>query len=380
MSKETLITPDAMLALDTGGEGSKFIYSSISGKAHSGFMEPEVIEITQSSQSEFQTLKLSVAEPEDTCWVGCNGQYHAVGYLAKTQFLANDRLAESKVEAATYKALAAIWVMALKLKLKERFKLAVKVVLPPGEFADRETFQTKLLSQAKNFSTPSGKISAEIVHFQCLPEGAGIYLNYLDANENALKRKTIAIVMLGHRNASVLISRRGVLKEGLTSNLGFQQLVRSVQYRCSNQTSDRLTPAIARAGWEIDLTKLYPLALSSSERERVKEVEQIEEAIKKAQPEYFNALQSWLINTVPFDTEEIIFCGGTADYLKPKLSLAFNRFDLTWHANTKIPPELDSCNLGSRLCDVYGLYRYLKLFTNSQMTATTVKPTGGRDE
>ncbi|MBE9229008.1 ParM/StbA family protein [Phormidium sp. LEGE 05292] len=377
MSKENSITPDAILALDTGGEGTKFIYSLISGEAYSGFMEPEVIEIPQSSQEEFQNLKLSVAEPEDACWVGWNGQYHAVGYLAKTQFLANDRLAESKVEAASSKALAAIWVMAAKLKLKERFKLAVKLVLPPGEFAARETLQNKLLSQAKNFSTPSGKIFTEIVHFQCLPEGAGIYLNYLDANENALKRKTIAFVMLGHRNASVLVSRRGVLKEGLTSNLGFQQLVRSVQYRCSHQNSDRLTPSIARAGWEINLTELYPLAFSNSEPERAKEVEQIALAIQKSQPEYFNALQSWLINTIPFDTSEIVFCGGTADYLKPKLSEAFNRFDLTWHANTKIPRELDSYNLGFRLCDVYGLYRYLKLFTNNQ---TTVKSTGGRSE
>ena len=96
-------------------------------------------------------------------------------------------------------------------------------------------------------------------------------------------------------------------------------------------------------------------------------------AAKLARSEYFRILTRWLDKTLPVDRDELIFCGGTAHLFKAELSdpplaaaLRYRYKDETvlWDADVEIPPTLDTANLGSRLADVYGMYRTFRVRTS----------------
>jgi hypothetical protein len=48
----------------------------------------------------------------------------------------------------------------------------------------------------------------------------------------------------------------------------------------------------------------------------------------------------WLNETLPQDYDGLVFCGGTADYLKPWLEKEFKRVDILWQGGVKIPEKL----------------------------------------
>lgn len=348
--------PSVLLVVDLGGAGTKFIYSKPGGKVASGYIEASTISITPESAASLQ--QLTAVEPENACWVGRNGQYVAIGYLASTFFAGNARIKESKVASATAKALGALWVIRERLGLPQQFVASFASLLPPGELIDKDKFRAALLQSASKFETPSGTLNVAISDFTCLPEGAGCYLLRAAKGREDFKRKVVAFIMLGYRNASVLVSRRGLLDVAGTGELGMHRLVSLVSLRCSNLEAVMLATPIAQAGWEINEQPLERLVRSRSADPDARV--HLVEAIRRSQLEYFNALFSWLFNTIPKEADELVFCGGTADYLKPKLFEAFTGYELSMHANVKIPRLLDTWGLGNRLCDAYGLYLHLE--------------------
>lgn len=66
-------------------------------------------------------------------------------------------------------------------------------------------------------------------------------------------------------------------------------------------------------------------------------------------------LTHWLDEVLPSDTDEIVFCGGTAEYLKSELRSHYSRYAQSWLAGIVVPPELDPDGLGHRLADAYGI-------------------------
>ncbi|MBR8839183.1 MAG: ParM/StbA family protein [Stigonema ocellatum SAG 48.90 = DSM 106950] len=200
------------LALDFGGSATKIVYAtSLDQKARLLCMEPEVAVLGRESILEYEGGKLGSSDPENVAWVAVGEQYRAVGYLAQSRFYANAGLSELKYERAIYKTLAAIWVIKEKLQLGSRLGVAIAVLLPPGEYEDRERFEKMLRSSLAEYQTPTGRMSVSLKAFNCKPEGGGIYLVHRRKVGEVLKTRVCAIAMIGYRNASVLVSQRGVI-------------------------------------------------------------------------------------------------------------------------------------------------------------------------
>ncbi len=351
-------SPLLILALDFGGSATKGIYCTLKqNQTASLVMEPEVVKIYLDSVA---TSILGATEPENAAWVNYMGETFAVGYLAKSKYYANQGLQELKYERAIAKTLAFVWAISEKLQLGQKFRLALICLLPPGEFENRDIFHRNLQAILSGFITPTGKIQVKLTEFKCLPEGAGIYLAYQKKLGQQIKTKTIGLVMVGYRNASVLISDKGIVApDGKTSELGMIRLLEKVVARTSGQNASQLAPAVVAAGSDISTTPLTKLLKSTININKRHELMQIQQAIKLARNEYAAVLTSWLDQVVPRSiVSEILFCGGTADYVRRELNSHYNGTPCLWGVGADIPTQVDSFGLGSRLADVYSVFLY----------------------
>jgi hypothetical protein len=351
------VYPEVTLTLDFGGSGTKGIAQIRGGRTTAIWMEPAVIEATKTSLA-FQTRNLGNAYPENTAWVGIGEDYRAVGYLARSTYSATPGLKPRKYELALYKTLATVWVIKQKFKLPESFDISLALLLPPGEFEDSALLKPMLRDALAEFDTPTGKINVNLIGYECFPEGGGIYAMYCKNTGEAIRRKVVALVMLGYRNASVMISRRGILNRGKTANLGMVKMVDLVIDRTSGLEVEELTKSIANAGNEPKPQHFHHLCSSSNHRDV--EIEKIIAAVHSSREEYAIALTNWLKEVLPSQNEldEVIICGGTADYLREELDALFPRTPIIWHGGVEIPSTLNEQWLGHRLADVWALSVY----------------------
>ncbi len=355
--------PDLTIAIDFGGSLTKAVYADASLNEQLLLMEPEVISVPQAAIANYESSKLGHADPADSAWVTVDGQSYVVGYLARSRFHGNPGLSALKYERAFPKTLAAVWVASKALKLKNRFNVAIIILMPAGEYESGKQLREMLEDGLKNFDTPTGKISATLTHFDCKPEGGGIYMIHRYQLGDAAHRKTIAVVMVGYRNASVLLSERGQVSKRTTSNLGFIKMVELVESRIAGLPSTaQLARAIALAGDKVEPRHLEPLSMSSVAETRRDEVQRLVEVIKPCRDEYALALRSWLRETLPrqIHLDEVILCGGTAEYMHIELEDHFAYTEINWNADIKIPEGLRNEELGSRLSDAYATYLYFR--------------------
>jgi hypothetical protein len=354
--------PDAILAIDFGGLSTRvFCQSSQSGsKANSFVMESQVGPVSQDIANCFTQPNLASASPENIAWVAIGNECRAVGYLAAAQFNAHIGLAGLKYSSALYKALAALWVVSRKLDLGNQFSAAISVFLPPGEFNDSKQFFELLSQYSASFETPTGKLSVTLDKTQALQEGGGIALIHNSNLGSAFKQRVTAFVMVGFRNASVIVSARGAVGKGKTSDLGMVKLVDLVQERTSNYDASRLALSIAQAGVSYNRPYFYRIARNREETAKDREVDQLIEAVKLSRFDYARMLSHWINEVLPPDLDEIVFCGGTSEYMKPELRNQFSHYSLSWHAGITVPKTLDPDGLGCRIADVYGLFSYFK--------------------
>ncbi|PAX52244.1 ParM/StbA family protein [Brunnivagina elsteri] len=349
--------PEVTLTIDFGGSGTKAIAQIRGGKPIAIWMEPSVIEASKISLA-FQTRNLGNAYPENTAWVGIGEDYRAVGYLARSTYSATSGLKPRKYELGLYKTLAAVWVIKQKFKLTESFDISLALLLPPGEFEDSALLKPILRDALAEFDSPTGKVNANLIGYECFPEGGGIYAMYCKNTGEAIRRKVIALVMLGYRNASVMISRRGILNRGKTANLGMVKMVDLVIDRTSGLSTEELIKAIANAGNEPKPQHFHHLCNSSNHQDA--EIEKVILAVHSSRAEYAIALTNWLKEVLPSSNEldEVIICGGTADYLREELDTVFPITPIVWHGSVEIPSNLNEKWLGSRLADVWALSVY----------------------
>ncbi|BDA74101.1 hypothetical protein CAL7716_082670 [Calothrix sp. PCC 7716] len=348
--------PEITLTLDFGGSGTKGIVQVAGAKPTAFWMEPAVIEANRTSLA-FQTRNLNNAYPENTAWVGVGEDYRAVGYLAKSIYGATQGLKPRKYELALYKTLAAVWVIQQKFNLPSSLQISLALLLPPGEFEDSALLKPMLKDALAYFDTPTGILNGKLVGYECFPEGGGIYAMYCKNIGEAIRRRVVAIVMLGYRNASVLISRRGILNRGKTANLGMTKMVDLVMERTSGFEEERLIEAIIAAGNE-PKPGHFQYICGNNFHER--EIEKTISAVCSSRNEYAIALTGWLKEVLPAKNEldEVIICGGTADYLRQELDALFPVTSVMWHGGVKIPLNLNEQWLGSRLADVWALSVY----------------------
>jgi hypothetical protein len=352
--------PDLVIVLDFGGSLTKVIFRGRDRNPQVLCMEPEAIELPKSAITNYerQSMGMSALAPADRAWVGVGDQYYALGYLARTQFFGNPGLTQLKYERAFPKALAAVWAAATSLGLNQEFTASVGILLPPGEYKNGENLQHLLKKGLREFETPTGTYQVTLTHYDCKPEGGGVYLMHT-ANWDwaAQKNKTLAVVMVGYRNASVLLVQRGAVIKRSTSELGFIQLVNSVKAKTSGLDVNQLAEAIATSGNPPDPKILSRCLMSVGDVQRRNELSALRQAIISSREQYSLSLRSWLREELPRQVDEVLLCGGTSEYIHPELSEHFSGSKIVWHG-VELPPPLASSELGNRLCDVYSMYEY----------------------
>lgn len=367
--------PNLTIVLDYGGSATKGVYADACLNERLLSMEPEVISLPRASITNYEQTKLGSAQPVDSAWVSVDDEMcYVVGYLAQSRFNGNPGLSSLKYERAFPKTLAAVWVAAQELKLGHKFSAAIAVLLPAGEYESGKQLHELLVDGLKGFQTPTGLMSVNLTHFDCKPEGGGIYMIHRSQSGEAARRKTVAVVMVGYRNASVLLSERGQVTKRVTSNQGFIKLVELVEAGIAGFPSTaQLARAIARAGDKLDARHLLPLAMSSVKEVRQEEVQKLGLVISTCRVEYASALCSWLREVLPrqINLEEVVLCGGTAEYMRSELENHFAHTEISWNAGINLPEQLQDLELGSRLCDAYGMYVYFRGVIADSFAVTT---------
>jgi hypothetical protein len=326
-------------------------------------MEPEVLELPKASLVSYEDQKMMGMDgslPGDRAWVGSDERFYAVGYLAREQFNGNAGLSQLKVERAVPKALAAVWAASSDLQLGNEFSAALGVLLPPGEFENAGRLQAAIEKGLKAFETPNGTLNVTVTHWACKPEGAGVYLMHTRNLDSALlKHKSIAVAMVGFRNASILVSQRGAVNKKASSDLGFIKLLEKVMKKTSGLNVNQLAEVISRAGDPPDFKALIPVLRSTDELQRKNDLLKLKGAIMTSRQEYAMSLTSWFREVLPQRLDEVVLCGGTSDFLQRELSDYFKGTTIAWHG-VELPNGLSRELPGNRMCDAFGLYEYLR--------------------
>ncbi|MDY7008549.1 MAG: ParM/StbA family protein [Cyanobacteriota bacterium] len=351
-------TARVFLAADFGGIGTKAFYvSSESQKVKSIFMGPEIAEVDTESLNRFQESSITENNAEYRAWCGFQGSYRAVGALAENYFSASSLLKPLKYEQAIFKVLALLWVIKVKCNLPSNFRISLSLLIPPGEYDDRSVLEKILRQTSVAFDTPSGVMSVEMDEFDCQPEGKGILVGLSKVPGLAIKTDTVSLVMIGYRNASLIVLRKGEAIKKITSDLGMNTMVNLVKSRSSQNTPlSTLVPAIVEAGNDAKAEALTYLIRTSFVALKEHELHQLQEAILSSRKEYSSILLTWINENVPLSKQWIAYCGGTAQYLRLELDdfAVKQGWDTIWHGgNIKIPSELDPLQLKMRLNDIF---------------------------
>jgi hypothetical protein len=327
---------EVTVAADFGASLGRAIYSTAAGylKPELLLLDPQVVQVPEKSIENYEKYKIGQANPEDSAWVKIGGTYFAAGFLAKKNFHAVHCLESLKVDSAIPQTLSLVGSIAQKIDLPSQF-------------------------------------SIQLESFAALPEGGGIFARGRVPEKPGQKLRnpkelTVAVIILGYRNSSILVIEKGELTRGATGDFGFARMVQKIQTFTSGQKAEVLVPAICQARAKLGKRVLETLARSQRTELRQQEVEELAEAIADARAEYVALLQNWLVQHLPSQTpiDEFIISGGTARYLNKELTELLRGLGGSINWCNSLEERIlktfgdavsDHC-LESRLADVYGLF------------------------
>lgn len=357
---KTIKPPDIAVVVDLGSYGTKALVRGLDGETQCFFFPPHQISL---SPQQVEALEYQSNLPADTqIWINSPQGYFAIGKLAKFKFGAQLGLSLLKVDSAIAKVLGVLWVLQQELGLPNKFTVALSVLLPPGEYTDRARFGSDLMVALKEYTTPSGQITVSLTHLVCLPEGGGVVL-YRRQQDRQFNQKTVVVSSIGGRNANVLVYQDGVSSAAYTSNLGFINLVRGVLQRTSGMDAEVLIPLIAKAGAKPMPFHFVKASRRLQESDRQRELVELVQAVTEARRDTFSRLVAWYREVLPSHWDELIFCGGSADYYKDDLSAKYsnpNAGQTVWfHGGIQLPEKFNDCGLGVRLYDPYAAFEQL---------------------
>ncbi|UKP01134.1 ParM/StbA family protein [Nostoc sp. UHCC 0870] len=364
-----------MLSLDPGTSMTKMVYclpSEIPSKAEMLCMESELIKISKDSLDLYESGQMSRPNPENEAWIEYKEEYYAVGFLAQKYFEARINFLELKYENAIPKTLAAVGAIAMREGLNSHLDLSLGLLLPYGEWEDRERLEMGLKKALSNFSFRGKEFCVNLISFQCLPEGGGLVLTRSKKLGTDFNKMNIAVVMLGFRDISAVIFTRGI-STGKTEGLGLAWMLERIKSRTSGQNLNDLLKAVHLSGSALKPRFFNTLARSKNAEFKAAEVAQIIEVAELSRKEYWNKVSIWLSVNIPVDIQQVIIGGGTSEYLATELKNLFTYTEISWAAELEedvrlafnLPPKKDAMCL--RFTDVYGLFRYQK--TTSTMSS-----------
>lgn len=365
-TKQTKKSVNLVMTIDLGGSMTKIVVQEL------GSDSPQVLLMeSQTADVGFESLNGVPTEglAKERAWVGfsksscddtqsteADNVYYAVGALARRRFGGLPQLHELKYELALPKILAAAWLARVEMSFPPKFNLYLTVLLPSGEMSDSDILKSRVLSCLKSFDTPDGKMKIKLAGCQVSSEGSGLYLHRKAALGNKLNSMSQILVMLGYRNASAFVARSGVLEPGSTSDFGMHWMLDLLATRVSglDKNDPRTVQIIVDSSDKPELLK--KLSRKRSQQDIEADFQSISAALKLAKEEYVRSIVRWMKSLRTAD--EILFCGGTAEYLRPELENYYSTdtTELVWHGGVSLPSEVESMLGGYRLADAWVLH------------------------
>ncbi|MEP1079491.1 hypothetical protein NDI52_29220 [Leptolyngbya sp. PL-A3] len=358
--RRSKFAPILLLIDDPGTSVDKSVYQLSDGKIGAIATEPHLKELNP-NQFDPPRFKSSLP-PERQSWVKYDGKVFAVGTYARSL---EARLVVNQVKGDRMipKILSSVWCAAVQNQLPQKFSAAIAGLLPPSEMAAAERIMPQLVEALSEFETPTGvyRVKAQV---DFLSEGRGISL-YKEMNDPAYLDRTCVFFMIGFRNATALVTRHGVPQNdvgGRSEYLGFSHMLRLVQNSSEDQTSlEALAEAICAAGHEVKLEKLFPITRHRHGPEQLAEAGRLRQSILQARDRYLKDLLEWMDEEMPRSYDEIIFCGGTAEYLAQALTETRFRptyMNVSFHGGVELPEGFPDRGLGCRFYDPYAALEY----------------------
>ncbi|NET33337.1 MAG: hypothetical protein F6K19_15175 [Cyanothece sp. SIO1E1] len=358
--------PAVHLAGDIGTSASKFFYRITPGQTIPFWMGSEVANgLTPAVLAGLN----AGGRPQDSAWLQIGDEVILVGDAAKT-FLDSNSLTANKAEKAAYKIAAALGVIAQQERLPSRYEAVVWMPLPLTEIRTRDQIAAKLTEICEQGFVFRGKSQQVKLSLKFFPEGFGLYLNrkkQLDATARPIEQQRTLIVMMGHRNLSLLCFEGGSLK---TAH--------------SNSEGPGFWPAFEKTARSMGVTSAdYPALLAALTTGKTKQVSQVRagvydfEAIAQAVHQtYWNAvsiyLQDNLLGQLSDGVIDIIVSGGAAYVLRQTITDYFEELSLSDHLSfadelqqrladivSPLPEATAHPALPQRMADCYGLFQGL---------------------
>ena len=219
MKQTTVASPTIHLAGDIGASASKFFYRVQPGQTVPLWMDAAVA--NGLNESALPSIG-SKHRPQDSAWLEIGSEIVLVGESAKA-FLDNTSLSANKSDKAAYKIAAALGVIAELEQLPSQYKAFIWLPLPLTEIRTREQIATKFNDICEQgFGCRERRQDVQPI-LKFFPEGFGLYLNRKKQLENsgqAISGRRTLILMMGHRNLSILCFEGGSLRAGRSNSDG----------------------------------------------------------------------------------------------------------------------------------------------------------------
>jgi len=279
---------------------------------------PEVISLPVGSAANLPGSS-GLGKPQDNAWVQLtpDSNCYAVGRVAR-DYSATVSLNQLKHASLIPKVLAAVGAIAELEKLGNNFPIDFSLLMPYGELANRKEVEEQLREALSSFYFREQPMKVQMQHYYCVSEGGGIAVDYARRQGiEQFRNKTIAFLMLGYRNTSLLLFRAGTLerKTSSTTTLGFANLIDKFRDYIPSISREQVQEAIWSSHNKTvevfdDLANLLNLDPAS-----------IEASFQLAASEYWQLLKDWLEETIPStrQLDSIVSCGGTSDFLSQEL-------------------------------------------------------------
>ncbi|MEO1396248.1 MAG: hypothetical protein AAFV90_25410 [Cyanobacteria bacterium J06634_5] len=366
MTKTTVGTPTIHLAGDIGASASKFFYRVQPGQTVPLWMDAAVA--NGLTDAALPSLNAG-GRPQDSTWLQLNDEIVLVGESAKA-FLETTSISANKSEKAAYKIAAALGVIAELEQLPSQYQAFVWLPLPLTEIRTREQIAHKLNDICEQGFVCREKRQQVQLILKFFPEGFGLYLNrkqQLDIINCAINQRRTLILMMGHRNLSILCFEGGSLRAGR-----------------SNSDGPGFWPAFEKATRSAgvpptDYTALM-LALTTG---RSQQISQAQASVADFGPQatfvrqtYWQSvsiyLQDNLLGQLTDGAVDVVLSGGGSSILRTEITDYFSSLGLSDRlifADTmqpqltdvvsQLPEAAQNSSIPLRMADCYGLFQGL---------------------
>ncbi|MEO0767859.1 MAG: hypothetical protein AAFY72_00265 [Cyanobacteria bacterium J06649_4] len=366
MTKTTVGMPTIHLAGDIGASASKFFYRVQPGQTVPLWMDAAVA----NGLTDAALPSLNVGgRPQDSTWLRLDNEIVLVGESAKA-FLETTSISANKSEKAAYKIAAALGIIAELEQLPSQYQAFVWLPLPLTEIRTREQIAHRLNDICEQGFICREKRQQVQLILKFFPEGFGLYLNrkqQLDIINGSINQRRTLVLMMGHRNLSILCFEGGSLRAGR-----------------SNSDGPGFWPAFEKATRSAgvpptDYTALM-LALTTG---RAKQISQAQARLSDFGPQanlvrqtYWQSvsiyLQDNLLGQLTEAAVDLVLSGGGSSILRSQLSEYFSSLGLSDRlifADTmqpqltdtvsQLPEAAQNSSIPLRMADCYGLFQGL---------------------